>query len=99
MNDDIWLYIGIFLLGAIMALIDHAASVVDCKLNTKIFKWFQVRHIPTFIAVVTALSAFIYYGLNPDGIVATYAILWIAFGCLAFVIICDIFIIFFKKKK
>lgn len=86
-------------MGALVALIDHAASAVDCKLNKTIFKFLQIRHIPTVIAVILAISAFIYYGLNRDKLIYAISILWVAFGFLAVVVVCDVIIIFLSKRK
>lgn len=96
---DIWLYIGIFFLGAVVALVDHAARAVKCKLNKKLFKFLPVRHIPTVIAFVLALSAFIHYGLNPDEKAYSLSILSVALVFIAISVAFDLGIIFWNKKK
>ncbi len=96
---DIWLYIVIFLLGAVVALIDHAASAVKCKLNKKLLKFLPVRHIPTVIAFVLALSAFIHYGLNPDGKAYSLSILGVALAFMAVTVALDLGIIFWNRKS
>lgn len=98
--NDVWLYIVIFVLGAVVALIDHAAMAVECKLNKRLLKFLPVRHIPTAIAVVLAFAAFIYYGWNPEtGRTTSVSILCVALAFLAVTVILDICIIFIKRKK
>lgn len=98
--NDIWLYIIIFALGAVVALIDSAARAVDCKVNKKLWNIFPLRHIPTLGCVILALSAFVHYGLNPEtGRATSISILSVALGFLAVTVAIDLVIIFFLKKK
>ncbi len=98
---DILLYVVLFIMGAIVAIADRAASGVKCKANGKIFKFYPIRHITTALAVIFAIAAFIYYGVGGGENVRdnVMGILGLALILITITFVYDLFLIFWRFNK